>query len=278
MRYSEEQELHYPDMDSIHGSDLTIYLIGREQVRPGVSCNRVLRKHYIFHFITRGKGVFRQGTDTYSVEKGQVFLITPDIFCSYTADEKEPYSYIWVEFDGPAVKDYLNKCGISPCSPIYTGIDLTCIEYLETMIDCHSYNLRVQAYFLLALDKMIQNCPEDKRPSSESAEPPSEMYIRHATKYISLNYWKNPSVQELADFCGIDRSHLSRLFKQKINQSPQEYIVHYRINIACSLLKTTSLSLLQIASALGYSDQFTFSKAFKKEKGMSPSVWRQQYA
>ena len=96
--------------------------------------------------------------------------------------------------------------------------------------------------------------------------------MRHAMKYIDLNYWKNPTIQELADFCGINRSHLSRIFKQKTNQSPQEYLLRYRINTACTFLRTTDLTLSQIATALGYADQFSFSKAFKRRKEFPPPL------
>ena len=59
--YNELQELYYVDMDSSPATDLQIYLLGREQVRPGISCERVLRKHYILHFIMQGTGSFQQG-------------------------------------------------------------------------------------------------------------------------------------------------------------------------------------------------------------------------
>lgn len=270
------QELYYVDMDSSPVSDLQVYLMGREQILPGISCERVLRKHYILHFIMRGRGTFHQGNETYQVEAGQAFLITPDIFCSYVADPEDPYAYVWVEFDGLSAKDYLNQAGISRSQPIYTGVDIACMEYLTHMIQHHGNLLQVQAYLLLVFDRLITGCPPKRRPALENTPSANEVYIRHAMKYISLNYWKAPSVQELADFCGINRSHLSRIFKQKTNQSPQEYMSRYRINTACTFLRTTDLSLSQIATALGYADQFSFSKAFKKEKGLPPSIWQQQ--
>lgn len=183
---------------------------------PGVSCERVLRKHYILHFILHGKGTFRQGNESYPVTAGQAFLITPDIFCSYIADKEDPWAYIWVEFDGLSARDYLNQAGISRSCPIYTGVDQPCTEYLSRMIDHHDSLLQVEAYLLLVFDKLISNCPQEHSPAY--AEATSEVYVRHAMKYIDLNYWKNPTIQELANFCGINRSHLSRIFKQK-NQS-----------------------------------------------------------
>ena len=270
------QELYYVDMDSSPASDLQIYLMGQEQVLPGISCERVLRKHYILHFILHGKGTFRQGTESYRVEGGQAFLITPDIFCSYIADKEDPWAYIWVEFDGLSARDYLNQAGVSRSHPIYTGVDLPCMDYLSRMIRHHDNLLQVEAYLLLVFDKLIANCPPERSPAASHSEAASEVYVRHAMKYIDLNYWKNPTIQELADFCGINRSHLSRIFKQKTNQSPQEYLLRYRINTACTFLRTTDLTLSQIATALGYADQFSFSKAFKKEKGISPSSWKEQ--
>lgn len=59
-------------------------------------------------------------------------------------------------------------------------------------------------------------------------------------------------------------------------KSPQEYLLAYRINKSCELLRTTELSIGEIALLVGYSNQFHFSRAFKNYMQQSPSEWKKK--
>ena len=59
--------------------------------------------------------------------------------------------------------------------------------------------------------------------------------------------------------------------------SPHEYLIEYRISQAKNMLKTTSLSISEIAEKVGYSDSLAFSKVFKNHIGISPKTFRRQY-
>ena len=56
--------------------------------------------------------------------------------------------------------------------------------------------------------------------------------------------------------------------------SPQKYLINFRLNQACKLMKNTELSIAEISRSVGYQDPLYFSKLFKKEKGLSPSKYR----
>ena len=59
-----------------------------------------------------------------------------------------------------------------------------------------------------------------------------------------------------------------------MGKSPKEYLTEYRIKQACRLLKETDLSISAIAYSVGFENNLYFSKAFKKQKGLSPSEYR----
>ena len=67
-----------------------------------------------------------------------------------------------------------------------------------------------------------------------------------------------------------------RLFKQYMNSTPFQYITKYRFNIALSLIKR-DYSLGEVALQVGYSDIASFSHAFKRIYGISPSVIKHEY-
>lgn len=83
-------------------------------------------------------------------------------------------------------------------------------------------------------------------------------------------------MQSIADFCGIDRSYLSKVFKYATGYTIQEYLIRFRIKKAKQLLKETAMPVQHVSYSVGYNDAFSFSKVFKKQTGMSPSVWRNE--
>ena len=64
-------------------------------------------------------------------------------------------------------------------------------------------------------------------------------------------------------------------FKAEFNISPQKYLIKIRMEKAKNRLKNTPSSIQEISVSVGYIDEFTFSKAFKKYSGFSPKAYRQ---
>ena len=58
--------------------------------------------------------------------------------------------------------------------------------------------------------------------------------------------------------------------------TPKQFIVRSRIDQACQLLETTSLSVKQVAAALNYRDEYFFNRQFKAVIGAPPNRWRKQ--
>ena len=99
-------------------------------------------------------------------------------------------------------------------------------------------------------------------------------YVEKAEKYIETNYSYPVTVEDVAAYVGISRSHLFRSFQTYLGKSPKEYLSEYRIKQACHLLKETGLSVSAIAYSVGFENNLYFSKAFKKQKRVSPSEYR----
>lgn len=111
--------------------------------------------------------------------------------------------------------------------------------------------------------------------TEEQHEYPHRIYLQQALDYMDTHLKENIKINEIAASIGIDRSYLSNIFKTTLNISPQEYLLHLRIDRAADLLKNTKDKISVIANEVGYSDPLTFTKMFKRAKGLSPSEWRQ---
>lgn len=82
------------------------------------------------------------------------------------------------------------------------------------------------------------------------------------------------SVDEIAQMACVSRSQLMRLFKQHIGISPHALVNHLRLQAAAVRLRHSSDSVLQIALGTGFQSETHFGKAFKKQYGMPPGVYR----
>src|SRR5688572_1339049 len=83
-----------------------------------------------------------------------------------------------------------------------------------------------------------------------------------------------PPIADLAAEAGYSPDHFARVFKSILGQSPQAFTVQAKINRACQLLTESTLTISQIADALGYEDIYFFSKQFKRKMNVTPTQYR----
>ncbi|MBE0463699.1 MAG: AraC family transcriptional regulator [Halomonadaceae bacterium] len=83
------------------------------------------------------------------------------------------------------------------------------------------------------------------------------------------------TVAELAREAGMSRTILSERFTALLGIPPMAYLTSWRMQRAASLLCAGTATLAQITDAIGYESEASFSRAFKRMTGLSPSHWRQ---
>ena len=98
--------------------------------------------------------------------------------------------------------------------------------------------------------------------------------IRHGVELFRQEWDKNERISRYAEVCGMSESSFYQHFKAWANMSPTEYRNNIRISAAKSYLKYSTLTVLDIANRTGFSDQFYFSRIFKKVTGVSPQSFR----
>ncbi len=271
----------FPDENYV---DLTLYQFGYEKCTPLHSFGPYRRNHYLFHYILSGKGsLFCEHqphvSTEYRLEAGSGFLIEPGMINTYRADRSCPWEYAWIEFDGLRVKSFLNQAGLSGTSPIYTptspeGSRLIQEEllYLASHGDAEPAHLIGHLY--LFMDLLITHSSSRKKTQKGKI---TEFYAREALSYIEQHYANNLTVEDLAAICNLDRSYFGKIFKEIMGQSPQEFLIHYRMARAAEQLSGTALSIGEIGRNVGYQNQLHFSRAFKSVYGIAPREYRQEH-
>lgn len=100
--------------------------------------------------------------------------------------------------------------------------------------------------------------------------------VLQVIEHIELNYSQNITTESLCRLTGYSSSRLSTLFKAETGKTVTEYIAFIRCEKAKELLTETQLSIQNISSYVGYSDNNYFVKVFKKQYQTTPSAYRNQ--
>lgn len=103
--------------------------------------------------------------------------------------------------------------------------------------------------------------------------------IPHVARAIALLH-ENPArawtLASLARECGVSRSVLAITFRDTLGIPPIAYLTGWRMQIAAGLLADTEMPVYNIAEAVGYESEASFSRAFRRATGLSPGIWRSQ--
>ena len=95
--------------------------------------------------------------------------------------------------------------------------------------------------------------------------------------YIAKNYMDEIRLNTLADIAGMSPSAFSRFFKLHTGRNLSEYIIEMRLGYASRMLVDTAKSVAEISFQSGFNNLSNFNRIFKKKKGCSPSVFRENY-
>jgi transcriptional regulator GlxA family with amidase domain len=102
----------------------------------------------------------------------------------------------------------------------------------------------------------------------------SDRRIGAALQLLHKDVASNWTVEALAAAAGMSRSGFALRFKEKVGQSPLEYLTRWRMFRAGHLLRHTDKPLVEVAGSVGYESEAAFNKAFKRSSGAAPGAYR----
>ncbi|WP_047769534.1 AraC family transcriptional regulator [Limosilactobacillus panis] len=256
-----------------------ILFIGQDNCRPNYFYRgNNVRDNYVIHYVMDGQGTFSSANHpAVTLKKGDVFLLPKGVPCFYQADGQHPWKYFWIGLSGTKIKTML------------AGSALFTKRYLRQVQGSHFYDslsclfAALKKKSSLANDilvetltyQMFYHLVTEYPGQAPKAGSKAHDHLKLATYYLQKNFTKQScTVEDLCHHLNISRSYLYTIFKKDLNISAQSYLTHLRMEEACQLLRSTDQTVQEVAHQVGYRDEFTFSKAFKRYSGFSPSVYR----
>lgn len=235
---------------------------GQQECKGGFSVD-VPRPYWLLHYVVSGCGTFETANASYTVLPSQIFVVHPHRAHRYTADEKNPWHYIWIAFDSDTELPQLLDTDVfsAPAAGKIFNDILTVSKLQYGKEEFLASKLWELASLLLQMQNGIAYKPNP--------------YAMAAKEYIAQNFAKNIKISDIANELSLDRTYFSALFKKETGMPPQQYLIIYRLERAAEMLVNGNVAVADAAYAAGYFDTVNFSRMFKKHFGTSPSRYRE---
>ena len=253
-----------------------ISVVGHLRHSRGLPCSpmRVLGSYAVVYLLA-GHGRFRDASG-YSADVGAGDLLTlfPDVGHTYGPDGGDPWSEVYVIFDGPVFDLWRSEGLLDPGRPVR---HLEPVDTWSTTFQSVSAAPRrpgaaagvlgvcqwqnVLAAALLATDGPVADSHDDR-------------WLARATALLDADHRREAPLEQVAGELGLSYDGFRRRFRRLAGTSPARYRSSRAIDLACELMAGGELTDRDIADRLGFCDEFHFSHRFRALTGHSPRQFR----
>lgn len=208
------------------------------------------------------------------LKQGDFIFYAPNQYHTQKNNSSVPVSFLTISFKMDFEEEDILKDKIFICDHELKSI-------LEKILDEKNYNgvyspdliICYLKEFIVKLIRIISKKNSIKQLHTSMQVNTNNAFVNTSLEYIYSHISQKITVDELADKVSISSSYLSRIFKDVMGVTIIDYINNYRLDTSKVYIKSTDLSLTQIAEILGFNSIHYFSKQFKKRYGISPIVY-----
>ena len=234
-------------------------------------------KQYILIYCIEGQGYVKVADTSYQLLPNTYFIIPKHAPHSYQSDEMHPWSIYWAHFDGEAAAPLYGRF-LNNEDPLvhhipYDEHRIRSFEQIYTIAE-HSFHEKEMEIMSISFLHFVSSVVyyKEANPSVYNTDLVSSS-ILFMKQHINEKF----SIEALAGQQRISVSHYSRSFKQKTGFSPINYFNQLKIQKSCQYLYFTDRSIKEIAVALGFDDQYYFSRLFRNVIGTAPSDYKKKH-
>ena len=210
-----------------------------------MTCQSGLRFYYLFVYERYGtqSDIFDLYSFPYEVEANQAIDLLFENYCNYYPELTLPYASAEDFYAHPSYREYAIR---------YAQMDRSQKMQLQGFV-------WIVASFFMAKAQKIEEMDER---------------LLKVIDYVKENVGKVIEIETLANMVCLTKSHLERLFREKLGTSPLQYILRMKIQCAQRLLMTTNYSINVIAHEVGFDDPSYFIRVFRQKIGFTPQDYR----
>lgn len=235
---------------------------------------------YELEFITSGTGYYKINNKAFDIRKGALFLTTPADYHTYSLQPEETIRLFNLQFYPSLLCDEVKSILYKQTEPIalcLEGKDYDEIfSKLNNIVEVYSHK---KPMYEIVLRNEIENlCISLIYMLNTAKSSIDEDYIiRKVIIYIRDNYRNRLTLDGIAEYAGLSKYYLSRIFSAAMGLSLSAYIRNVRLDVAANLLKSSELSVKEISYKTGFKNSNYFTDAFTKKFMVSPREYRKSF-
>ncbi len=229
--------------------------------------------------VLSGQGSFTIEDTIHAVKPGMLFYFYPGLIHSGQTDVQQPMRFLAIHFTfapihlspkGLRIENETTLLPLEPVSYLYHPQKPKNIfeEICSTWSEKRPWSLWHQNVLFQQLLYSI---------FYDLAHPPHDYHnlqrMNQVVAYIHRSYTRPISLDELSALVDVSPGHFCEIFKKHMGYTPTTYIQSVRINHSKDLLLNTDMKIKEVSTAVGFKDEYYFSRIFKKIEGLSPSAF-----
>ena len=234
--------------------------------------------------ILSGTGVFLCGDKEYAVKKGDIIISPVGTKHVIRADDKQSMRFFYLGFDfrkDPTEEPYLSvnqlfRTAENHKAAAHSEIDVYLFAVLDEFYQkklgfTTMANAYIEQIILMAARAFIELPQKKYIPNLDNSGIGNSAYA--VIRYVDQNILNITDIKSIAAELGYSYTYLSHMFKKKTNMTLQYYISLRRMEWAKQMLSQKTMTVTQVADALGYDTMQSFSRAFRRMIGQSPAAY-----
>jgi AraC-like DNA-binding protein len=269
-----EARRFYLNLNPPKRAPLSVVSGGCEHCAPNYEIHRPTFPFYSIEYVVRGGGSLKLQNRRHALQPGGVFSYGPGVRQDIAADPAAPPVKYFVDFSGLQSKEILRQCQLPPGSVAQLFPPHEIQNLFDELIRCGQRGLPRSAELCAKLLECLALKISESRAPQAGVESLSFTTWQHARQHIENNFPRLKTLRQVADECHVDAAYLCRLFQRYDHQSPYQFLLRLKMNLAAEWLQQPGALVKQVAERAGFSDPFHFSRAFKSVLGLSPDAFR----
>lgn len=273
--YFESSSVHYFVPQPVGRESLLYYpvSVGYFDCKPSYSTNRNLFSSYLMIAMLTGSLSYQTRKSRGVVRAGQALLLDCNAPHSYAAQGK--CSFTFIHFSGAQSKDIYDEIERTGGNLIHVPDPNTFHEAIGELLSCMREDRRINegqasAMIYTLLMKLLEYSGGSGMGGSGNP------MVDRAIQYIQSHLHDKLSVEEIAACTGYSPSYFSHMFTEETGLPPYQFVLKSRLDQAQQLLKTTRLTVQEIAFQCGFNSAANFCYTFKRIVGTSAHEYRKR--